>query len=475
MAQIKYTQFIGIRTAENGSNGFITNSTSYSMLVVYTNGVYEIVEGDAHAMRPFLPYLKEDNTAQILQESLAELERKLEQMVDTRIERIFAVNHPIPAVAGMLEDEAIAKLKAAGFQVKLVNSYPPDMPKGIVKSCQREHENYLTVLLDVRHELPDVVGLPEDEAVALLERAGFRIVKAYQYPEGTPLGKVYSCKRESETSAEVTLDVRHELPKVEGLPLEEAKALLEQAGFKTEITYCDRFNMDYVVTKVERKGIRKLEVAIVAASRDCNLTGMAVEEAKRLAEKAGVKVTVESINSDEFPAGKVCSWKSVDNGVLLYVSRGSDDWVARDVNCWITPSDGTTVECRRVSASFEWRTMTLVLSAELRHSAKSKYQFTGYGNATIDGNVVLALAAEVRHSEKGKQPFMGYESTTTEGDVTNLYGQQMEAEQWYPVQLYTKTTADQAGKLKKAEYVLYSTYGMFKKEVKWTLIFDIAW
>ena len=189
MAMIAYTQFIGIRTAENGSNGFITNSTNYSMLVVYTNGSREIVEGDAHVMSIYLPYLKEDNTSAILQQSLTDFAARMERMVDERLERVFAVLYPIPDVAGLREDEAEQKLRAAGFDVVRVNSYPEGMPLGVVHSVRRAGEEYLTVKMDVRHALPEVKGLPQTQAVALLEQAGFRVQLVNTYPEGAPEGK----------------------------------------------------------------------------------------------------------------------------------------------------------------------------------------------------------------------------------------------------------------------------------------------
>lgn len=451
MALIKYTEFIGIRTAENGSNGFITNSTSYSMLIVYRDGSREIVEGNASAMRPFLPYLKEDNTAQILQDSLSQLENKLERMVDTRIERIFAVKYPIPDVKGMREDEAVAKLEAAGFQVKMANTYPDGIPLGRVYSYSRENENYLTVVLDVRHELPDVVGMMGTEAVAVLEKAGFTVKLMNGQPGEEPVGMVFACTRKEETSVVAYLDVRLALPEVTNMSEAEATAILTAAGFQVKPLYIDRLNLDYAVVGVDRPDPRKSDVVLRLASRQASVTGMDLDAARRSLEAIGQRVTVERRRSSGVAAGLVSDWREKNGGICLYVSTGDEDAVASVVSCRAALGDGASVDCRKLSAVYSWKNKSLVLEMEVLVNSKNKYAMGTYCSASVDQKSVLNKTQ------------------------ASLGSYQIEGGTWVPFK-FTINGLDYADQgPATAEVLLFSTYGVFKKEASWTMKFDLKW
>lgn len=451
MAMIAYTQFIGIRTAENGSNGFITNSTNYSMLVVYTNGSREIVEGDAHLMSIYLPYLKEDNTSAILQQSLTDFAARMERLVDERLERVFAVMYPIPDVIGLREDDAEQKLRAAGFEVVRMNSYPEGMPLGVVHSVRRAGERYLTVEMDVRHALPEVKGLPQSQAMALLERAGFRVQLVNTYPAGAPDGTVYSCGRTSETSVEVYLDVRHALPDVAGLPEEEAVALLKARGFAVAVNRKDRVGGAYVVESCDRLRPQDLAVTLTTTSTLANVTGMTEAEALRQLRAQGVSCEVRRRPS-QAPVGQVLRWEMDGDTMALYVSIGDQDLTARKTSATLTSEDGAEFEMRNVTAERSWSRETLRISLEVMPTGKTRYTLTDY---TTD----LRLDGQARMRR----------CTVSQSSTV------IEPERWTRLTLSFDLTQLRDMLPGSAHLALHPTVGVFKKSCQWDLDFKMDW
>lgn len=452
MAAIKYTQFIGIRAAENTVLSTTFNSTNYSMLVVFVDGTVKIVEGDSNAISPYLPFLKEDNTAQILRESLADLENRLENLVDTRIERIFSVRYPIPDVKGMQEDEAVAKLTAAGFQVKMVNTYPEGMPMGRVHSCCRESENFLTVVLDVRHELPDVIGMMETEAIAVLEQAGFTVMLTNGQHEGEqPFGTVFACEREDEISVVAYLDVRLALPDVTNMSEQQATALLTAAGFRVKPHYIDQMNLDYAVVDVSRPDPRKNEVEIRVASRRANVSGMALDAARRSLEDIGQRVTVERRHSSSVDAGLVIDWREQGGSICLRVSIGDSDITASAAKCRVTLSDGASVDVRKLSAMYSWKNKSLELEMEVQVHAKIKYAMDTYRSVRVDQRIVSSKAQ------------------------ASLGTYQIEGETWVPFKFSIGGLDYEECGPATVDITMFSTYGVFKKEASWMMKFDFKW
>lgn len=503
MALIKYTQFIGIRAAENTVFNTTYNSTNYSMLVVFMDGTASIVEGDAKAMAPYLPFLKEDNMEQVLRDALAQMEKNLEKMVDTRIERIFAVNHPIPDVIGMREDEAVTKLTAAGFTVKFANTYPEGLPQGVVKDYHRENDNYLTVLLDVRHELPNVVGMPADEALLRLRNLGFRVklvngepargkvfactraddrrmdvsldvrlempnVEGMSAERAIPLlknlgfrvqlvngeparGKVFACTRASERSLDVSLDVRLEMPDIIGKPEQEALELLRVEGFRVKTTHLDPFDIDSEVISVQRPDPRGEDVVLMIASHDFNIMGMDTDAAKQKIESAGLNVAMERKASLRSEFGKVVEWEKNGNTVMLYVGSGQmqDDKTAIATNYNILDQDGADMESRNISTVYSWADGSLTISMEVCHHSKNRLVFDDAVEGWVEGQ-------------------------SCEYTTFTVSGGAMDPLRWYPAVLRF-AGLDSARLPQGVKAKVVSTYGLFKKQTAWNMDFDFKW
>ena len=107
------------------------------------------------------------------------------------------VEVPVPSVRDLREDEAVAKLKAAGFKTQVRRVFA-GAPKGVVveqepRGSERAPKGS-TVALTVSKgrnlkAVPDVVGLQEGEAVSKLRASGFE-PRIFDVPSSEPQGAV---------------------------------------------------------------------------------------------------------------------------------------------------------------------------------------------------------------------------------------------------------------------------------------------
>ena len=78
---ITHAEIVGTRMAENGAMGYTVNSTSYSVLVYYSNGDVEIHEGNADSLKPFLPFIKPKNDSAELVSAINRLEKTMKDFM----------------------------------------------------------------------------------------------------------------------------------------------------------------------------------------------------------------------------------------------------------------------------------------------------------------------------------------------------------------------------------------------------------
>ena len=78
---ITHAEIVGTRMAENGAMGYTVNSTSYSVLVYYSNGDVEIHEGNADSLKPFLPFIKPKNDSAELVSAINHLEKTMKDFM----------------------------------------------------------------------------------------------------------------------------------------------------------------------------------------------------------------------------------------------------------------------------------------------------------------------------------------------------------------------------------------------------------
>jgi serine/threonine-protein kinase len=156
----------------------------------------------------------------------------------------------IPFVRGSPQDEATKKLKAAGFKVDVRKEYNDEVAKGKVIETSPAQGQQLTrgtaVTLVVSRgprqvEVPDVVGKNRDDAERVLEGAGLQVSITEREDEdkdpGTVLDMSPAAGTQMQKGATVTLTVAKAPPQVKvpdviDRPYSDAKAALQQAGFR---------------------------------------------------------------------------------------------------------------------------------------------------------------------------------------------------------------------------------------------------
>ncbi len=148
----------------------------------------------------------------------------------------------VPNVIGMKAEDATDKLEAAGFTVSQVLVKSDDV-EGIVlrttPDAGRRAEAGAEVVIDVTcaRTVPDVIGLTQEDAQALLQQEGFENVEVTEEKSDAAAGSVIAVSPEpgvrSKAQAKIMLTVAtpYVVPAVAGLPLEEAEAALIAEGF----------------------------------------------------------------------------------------------------------------------------------------------------------------------------------------------------------------------------------------------------
>lgn len=169
---------------------------------------------------------------------------------------------PVPALAGMTEDDAIAAIKAAPFTLAdpIIRQFDASVPQGLVIDALADDNSSILALptfgeLQTVHlvvsagALPDVGGLSPDEAVRILAGVGLTATPEAEefsdFPAGTvsridPEPNADGVARIFRVGDSVSLLVSRgpdlvQIPDVEGDNIAEAKAELEALGFAVDV------------------------------------------------------------------------------------------------------------------------------------------------------------------------------------------------------------------------------------------------
>ncbi|HIZ37731.1 MAG TPA: Stk1 family PASTA domain-containing Ser/Thr kinase [Candidatus Ruania gallistercoris] len=161
----------------------------------------------------------------------------------------------VPDLIGAEQDQAETTLSERDLDFSVQTSHSDDVPEGSVISTdpgpgldvRRDGEVQVEISLGVQMlEVPDVVGAPEEEALAQLEEDGFSTAGAVQrsYHQEVEAGRVISADPEPgeqvRHDTEVTLTISQgrepiDVPDVTGAAEEEAAATLEDAGAVAQV------------------------------------------------------------------------------------------------------------------------------------------------------------------------------------------------------------------------------------------------
>ena len=231
---IKYTQILNSFVSTEGSNGIMTNYIYYSVLVVHTNGMREIVEGKYASILHLMPYVRmPQDEIEELRMAVKDLRQDMDGLINEKIDYLVDSLYPIPDIRGMAETEAVAALEKAGLIPVPVNKYPEGTPKnGKVKAYQRNRFSFRQVDLNVIHDIPGVTGLTEENARMKLDEAGFAARVSYRPVREGKEGIVLRAGREDETSLNIQLEVSRLVPDVTSMKEDDAVQMLKEKGFR---------------------------------------------------------------------------------------------------------------------------------------------------------------------------------------------------------------------------------------------------
>ena len=185
---------------------------------------------------------------------------------------LLDVRHPLPDVTGRPESEALRVLQAAGFVVHLANRWPEGLPDGVVRTVRRADELQMDVSVDIRHPLPDTAGMTAAEAERKLQAAGFAVTVKKQFATAQPDGALLSLIRPEELEMRVNLVEAVHLPDVKGLPREEAEKALQGLPAKVIFRekYTDIAEEGRVIDWEEKDGVIAVDVSKGASRLMCD-------------------------------------------------------------------------------------------------------------------------------------------------------------------------------------------------------------
>ena len=113
---IKYTQVLNSFVSTEGSGGIMTNYIYYSVLVVYTDGTSEIVEGSNKNIAHLLRYVRTPvDELMELKETVKELRKDINDIVDQKMKYVIDTLCMIPDIQDKNEVEALKLLTDAGL------------------------------------------------------------------------------------------------------------------------------------------------------------------------------------------------------------------------------------------------------------------------------------------------------------------------------------------------------------------------
>lgn len=179
----------------------------------------------------------------------------------------------LPDVSGMSEPQAVSAIQAAGLSPQLVHEHSRSVPEGVViaqlpnkASLAAEPVSKIrpwmlaaaaavvVAIIAIAFALfgggssrvPEVVGLPQDEAVAAIEDAGFVVgsvegTESVAVAEGTVVVQDPAAGAELAEGGSVSIVVAgapktEAVPDVKGMTQARAVALVEEAGFEAKVT-----------------------------------------------------------------------------------------------------------------------------------------------------------------------------------------------------------------------------------------------
>jgi eukaryotic-like serine/threonine-protein kinase len=258
------------------------------------------------------------------------------------------VEVPVPSVRDLKEEEAVAKLKAAGFKTDVRRVFA-GAPKGVVVEQEprggERAAKESTVVLTVSKgrnlkPVPDVVGQQESEAVSKLRSAGFT-TRLFDVPSPEPQGVVVA--QQPAGGEQAPPDSRVRLNVSTG---EETGQTTERPSTSTTTTGAARVTTPSVVGLAQTPALRRLHNAglrgVVSYRTSDQPRGRVIEQRPRSGGQLSRDAPVQLVVSSGTTAGEPLDVPDV-TGVSEDDARQTLEDAGFRVEV-ISTGDGTTVE-----------------------------------------------------------------------------------------------------------------------------------
>jgi eukaryotic-like serine/threonine-protein kinase len=268
---------------------------------------------------------------------------------------VLAVPHytRVPRVVGLRAEQAEARLRAAGLEVRTGQGrFSGSVPVGVVLETRppagakvRKGADVVLVpsLGPELKRVPDVRGRTEDAAIKAIQNAGFTVGKTREYNERVKEGRVIRQSPAPDVKLEkgkkVTIAISRgpapvDVPSVEGMAADVAKATLEAKSF--EVTQTEEFSNSIPKGNVIRTDPSAgttmpvgSEVTLVVSKgpetvKMPEVVGMKTDAAKKKLQDLGLHVQVKKLGAPF--DGSVVKIQSPDPGTTLHVGDTVTIW-----------------------------------------------------------------------------------------------------------------------------------------------------
>ena len=461
MASIHYATILNSFVSTEGSNGFMTNYIYYSVLVAFTDGSRQVVEGQLNQISYLLPYVvtPQDELELLradlkdLKQTVSSMRREISDMTDEKMRYVVESLYPIPDLNGLKEEDALREIESAGLRASFARSYPEGLPEsGVVVAYQRSSSFFKTVEADLIYPVPAVNGMKKDDALALLNKNGFSVKTVYEYSEDYEDMAVLNCSRDNVYSMDVVLCVGRKIPAVIGQNKDDALRLLESAGLHpvARRVIVDNGETDKVLAvRMSDTGEDAVIVEFSSDNSSLPLNGMEEEQAIAFLEENGINYRVNSQYAP-FPRNQVYEWEwqssDDDTIVILRVSRGPEVMEAGVRNVKWDTMQGSSGDTYKAEVSYSQRVTELKIDLNYKLGAKAKHKI---------------LAAQIR-ADGGQ-----------EKDLVLLSGNVMDVSAPGVVKLSTQKLIQLPGRI---AIVLRAQYGgLMPKEENIKIEMDLDW
>ena len=156
----------------------------------------------------------------------------------------------VPDVTGMTENDARAVLEESGFSVRSTQVKSDDT-EGLVlvmdpvAGSRAAEGSEVIIHIATARFVPDIVGKSYDEAKALLDEAGYENVKYEKVKSTGPENVVLSVSPEAGTRAKSSMEVivgvseAYRVPDISGMDLSAAQEAITKSGLVPQVVYVD--------------------------------------------------------------------------------------------------------------------------------------------------------------------------------------------------------------------------------------------